>query len=233
MKFVVQMASGVPDTILDVDRSTLIGNIKTKISNDQGLLAQDFKLFIFDTELEDSNTVDDVAFEDSNEVTVMFSMGERSTFVRNIGETKWLLYGSAITTNNTTTSITSFRVKPIDEREGFAITTNVFGIATNFEEVDGKKKYQALIYKANPTFMKMDSKKVELRGKGSQTTVVKIKSDGTEKELIPTNTIVFDEANNKPECEEAQNTLTVPFKTMMKKAKIALEAAAGVMEFIT
>jgi len=187
MKLIVNRP-GLPNIQLDVSSSTTIAEAKNMLSVKECLNPDRFYLSVMQNELNDSITIGDVAVGGSDETAVDLVMEKRGVFVKNIGDGKYLIYGTK----------TSFQVISIDQDEGSAIKTNVFGIATASEEKDGKKTYQAKIYKANPNHRNKNYRQIKIEGSGKQIKVIKVKTDGAEKELIPLNTLTFDEGQNNP-----------------------------------
>merc|ERR1719244_1260723 len=107
-----------------------------------------------DQELEDSLPVESLAMDDSDEVTLNFVMAERSsTYMRNSGNVKYLLHGTR----------KNFQMLPIEKDEGLSVKTNVFGIVKSTDEIDGKKKYTAKMYKTNANFMSRECKSIAIR----------------------------------------------------------------------
>merc|ERR1712168_1274514 len=135
-------------------------------------------------------------------------MEKRSAmFMKNFGETKYLLHG----TRN------DFEMVPMDQDEGVPIRTNIFGIATTFEEVDGKKKYTAKMYKANANLRTREYRQVTIKGDGKQTKVFKIKTNGIEKELFSINTVVFDENYMNQDQGPAKRDFVLPVLNFMNQ----------------
>merc|ERR1712130_1016658 len=96
--------------------------------------------------------------------------------MKNSGDVKYLLHGAR----------NDFQMFPIEKDEGLSLKST--------DEINGKKKYTAKMYKANTNFLSRD-KKVAIKGDGAQMKVFKMKANNIEKELLPTNTVVYNESD--------------------------------------
>merc|ERR1712130_95013 len=213
MKVVVELGAGVPPHVQDVDRTTSILEIKKNISSSQGIILDDFNLYLLANELKDSKTIGDITLGDTDEVKLRADMDPRSgVFARNLGSMKWLIHGRD----------TSFEVDTLETEQGINIKTNKFGIvASHTEKDDNKKQYTADMYEANANFWNTEAAQVEITEDGN---IIKKNADGTKKKLARIDTVEYDETNkNSSEDDDSDDLLNV--MKILQKAADYIKAA--------